>query len=244
MALTLADFKDRGYTYGYLGTCYTERALYKTRFPGMEFFNGWGWSADRRELHFLVQRDERTPARHLLETDDYTTFFLPMGSRERWSEPRASCGAIDDDPDRLVTSVSQPEGRIRPIRSRGAFGLSVVLAHLVRGSSCSPRARLPTRSRVSISLRTSSERLGSARDRQSSPACGSQARPIDVGSEARTPAFRRPTPRSGASPRTTRSSPMRWTALTMRMLAHRSGSLESGRGWRGQCGSWACARCR
>ena len=42
--------------YLYLGTCYG-RLNYKRNFPGLEFFNGFYWSADYRELKQLLAED-------------------------------------------------------------------------------------------------------------------------------------------------------------------------------------------
>lgn len=60
----------------YLGTCYSEKALYKTQFAGVEFFNGFKWSQDLHELKFLLKRDALEPNRHLLENPDYRAEFL------------------------------------------------------------------------------------------------------------------------------------------------------------------------
>lgn len=49
-------FAAQGYAHLHLGTCYSERALYKTRFDGLEYFNGFRWSADLAELRRLTRR--------------------------------------------------------------------------------------------------------------------------------------------------------------------------------------------
>ncbi len=58
-----------GYQHLYVGTCYTETALYKTQFDAVEFFNGMLWSANLPELKHLV----RVPlqGRHRLETPEF-----------------------------------------------------------------------------------------------------------------------------------------------------------------------------
>lgn len=58
-----------GYQHLYVGTCYTEAALYKTQFESVEFFNGMKWSANLPELKHLV----RVPlqGRHRLETPEF-----------------------------------------------------------------------------------------------------------------------------------------------------------------------------
>jgi arginyl-tRNA--protein-N-Asp/Glu arginylyltransferase len=64
-------FAARGVRHLYLGTCYSQTALYKTQFAGAEFFNGFRWSDDLDELKFIIQRDKQAPTQHLLETDEY-----------------------------------------------------------------------------------------------------------------------------------------------------------------------------
>lgn len=48
-------FARAGVGHLYLGTCYSERALYKTQFEPMEFFNGFRWSPNLGELKHLVR---------------------------------------------------------------------------------------------------------------------------------------------------------------------------------------------
>jgi arginyl-tRNA--protein-N-Asp/Glu arginylyltransferase len=45
MTSAVALFAERGFRHFYLGTCYSQTALYKTQFAGAEFFNGFRWSA-------------------------------------------------------------------------------------------------------------------------------------------------------------------------------------------------------
>jgi len=59
----------------YLGTCYSENALYKTQFAGAEFFNGFRWSDNLEELKFIVRRDQTTTDQHLLETAEFREKF-------------------------------------------------------------------------------------------------------------------------------------------------------------------------
>jgi len=72
-AVTL--FAERGVQYVYLGTCYSQTALYKTQFAGAEFFNGFRWSDNLDELKFIIQRDQAKPQQHLLETEEYRGEF-------------------------------------------------------------------------------------------------------------------------------------------------------------------------
>jgi len=72
-------FAEQKFHHLYLGTCYAERALYKTQFAGVEFFNGFRWSQNLDELKYLVRRD---PEKHLLETDAFRDEFYD-GSLEK-----------------------------------------------------------------------------------------------------------------------------------------------------------------
>jgi arginyl-tRNA--protein-N-Asp/Glu arginylyltransferase len=75
MTSAVALFTERGFGHLYLGTCYSQNALYKTQFAGAEFFNGFRWSADLKELKYLLRRDNQETTRHLLETDEYRDEF-------------------------------------------------------------------------------------------------------------------------------------------------------------------------
>jgi arginyl-tRNA--protein-N-Asp/Glu arginylyltransferase len=70
-------FAGEQFTHLYLGTCYSERALYKTQFAGVEFFNGFRWSENLEELKFMLQRDAEKSGKHLLETEEYREKFYP-----------------------------------------------------------------------------------------------------------------------------------------------------------------------
>jgi arginyl-tRNA--protein-N-Asp/Glu arginylyltransferase len=67
-------FAENNFAHLYLGTCYSERALYKTQFAGVEFFNGLRWSQNLAELKFALRRDVKTSA-HLLEVAAYRQEF-------------------------------------------------------------------------------------------------------------------------------------------------------------------------
>jgi arginyl-tRNA--protein-N-Asp/Glu arginylyltransferase len=68
-------FAARGWHHIYLGTCYSENALYKTQFAGAEFFTGFRWSQNLDELKFILQRGRTPSTRHLLETEEYLEMF-------------------------------------------------------------------------------------------------------------------------------------------------------------------------
>jgi len=68
-------FAERGFNYLYLGTCYSQTALYKTQFAGAEFFTGFRWSDDMDELKFIIRRDKKELGQHLLETAEYRDEF-------------------------------------------------------------------------------------------------------------------------------------------------------------------------
>jgi hypothetical protein len=67
----IGESKHAGLSHIYLGTCYSEGALYKTEFAGVEFFDGIGWSSDRRKLRLMVREQHRLGGRHLFEHQAY-----------------------------------------------------------------------------------------------------------------------------------------------------------------------------
>jgi len=75
MTAAAAEFAARSVKHLYLGTCYSENALYKTQFLGAEFFNGFRWSDDLNELKFLIERDKKKGGGHLLENLEYRKQF-------------------------------------------------------------------------------------------------------------------------------------------------------------------------
>jgi arginyl-tRNA--protein-N-Asp/Glu arginylyltransferase len=75
MTSAATEFAAHGVKHLYLGTCYSENALYKTQFAGTEFFNGFRWSNDLEELKFLIQRDKKRQPAHLLEIAEYRDQF-------------------------------------------------------------------------------------------------------------------------------------------------------------------------
>ena len=77
MTSAVALFAERGARHLYLGTCYSDSALYKTQFAGAEFFNGFRWSADLKELKYILRRDQKELRQHLLETETYRDEFYP-----------------------------------------------------------------------------------------------------------------------------------------------------------------------
>jgi arginyl-tRNA--protein-N-Asp/Glu arginylyltransferase len=79
MTSAVALFAERGVKNIYLGTCYSQTALYKTQFTGAEFFNGFRWSANLDELKFIIGRDKKVFTQHLLETEPYRERFYPGG---------------------------------------------------------------------------------------------------------------------------------------------------------------------
>ena len=73
---------ERGIKHLHLGTCYVVSALYKTQFSGSEFFNGFRWSSDLKELKYILRRDKKDLRQHLLETEAYRDEFY-QGSLEK-----------------------------------------------------------------------------------------------------------------------------------------------------------------
>ncbi|HEY2329576.1 MAG TPA: hypothetical protein VGI63_07155 [Verrucomicrobiae bacterium] len=78
-------FAERGAESLYLGTCYSDSALYKTQFAGAEFFNGFRWSDNLKELKFILNRDQKELRQHLLETEEYREVFF-QGKLEKLFE--------------------------------------------------------------------------------------------------------------------------------------------------------------
>jgi arginyl-tRNA--protein-N-Asp/Glu arginylyltransferase len=75
MTSAVVLFTERNCKNLYLGTCYSDNALYKTQFAGAEFFNGFRWSDDLDELKFIIQRDKKDLSQHLLETEEFRAKF-------------------------------------------------------------------------------------------------------------------------------------------------------------------------
>ena len=93
MTTAVQLFAARGYKHLYLGSCYTQNALYKTQFPGCEFFNGFSWSDNLEELKFLVKRGQQETCEHLLESESYRKEFHPadlanIASKRRFTAAR------------------------------------------------------------------------------------------------------------------------------------------------------------
>ena len=92
MTSAVLHFRDAGFRWLYIGTCYSRRALYKDQFDGLEFFNGVAWSTDRAQLRHLVQRDARST--HLLQDPEFLAResgldALAARSRHRLRHPAA-----------------------------------------------------------------------------------------------------------------------------------------------------------
>jgi hypothetical protein len=75
MTSAVAEFARCGTRHLYLGSCYSENALYKTQFAGAEFFNGFRWSHNLKELKFLLKRDKPGAEKHLVETEEFQQLF-------------------------------------------------------------------------------------------------------------------------------------------------------------------------
>ena len=75
MTSAVGFFAAQGFAHLYLGTCYSDSALYKTQFAGVEFFNGFRWSENLGELKYVMRRDQQEPGRHLLENETFRQEF-------------------------------------------------------------------------------------------------------------------------------------------------------------------------
>ncbi len=72
MTRAVEHFAQGGYGHLHLGTCYSERALYKAQFEPLEFFNGFRWSRNLDELKHLIRT---APVdKHRLETAEFLAF--------------------------------------------------------------------------------------------------------------------------------------------------------------------------
>src|ERR1700690_3516669 len=75
MTSAVSLFAGRAMKHLYLGTCYSQTALYKTQFAGAEFFNGFRWSDNLGELKFIIRRDKKDLDQPLLETEEFREKF-------------------------------------------------------------------------------------------------------------------------------------------------------------------------
>jgi arginyl-tRNA--protein-N-Asp/Glu arginylyltransferase len=75
MTSAVSLFAGRGTRHLYLGSCYSKNALYKTQFAGAEFFNGFRWSTDLKELKYLLERDSPGARQHALEREEFQRLF-------------------------------------------------------------------------------------------------------------------------------------------------------------------------
>jgi arginyl-tRNA--protein-N-Asp/Glu arginylyltransferase len=76
MTEAVSQFAASGFRHLYLGSCYSENALYKTQFAGCEFFNGARWSKNLEELKFILRRQQQPDLRqHLFECEEYRDTF-------------------------------------------------------------------------------------------------------------------------------------------------------------------------
>ena len=75
MTTAVETLAKQGLQFLYLGTCYSENALYKFQFTGGEFFNGFAWSQNEEELRYLTLRAQAPITKHLLETQPYREEF-------------------------------------------------------------------------------------------------------------------------------------------------------------------------
>lgn len=85
MTSAAAYFQDQGFAHLYLGTCYSRRALYKTQFHGIEFFDGLQWSDNLDALKLLLRRDPASG--HLLQDPEFLQFhggLAPLTTQARF----------------------------------------------------------------------------------------------------------------------------------------------------------------
>lgn len=75
MTAAVDYFAKEEFEYLYLGSCYSQNALYKTQFAGAEFFNGARWSRNLEELKYLIGCGNQPTTQHLFEREDYIHQF-------------------------------------------------------------------------------------------------------------------------------------------------------------------------
>lgn len=74
MTSCVARFADAGFRHIHLGTCYSGKALYKTQFPGVQFWDGTLW---RNDLGALKRMVARSGPGHLLEDPEWLGKAVP-----------------------------------------------------------------------------------------------------------------------------------------------------------------------
>lgn len=79
MTSAVKHFAEAGFGTIYLGSCYSRSALYKTQFSGAQFWNGFAWSENLKELKYLIERDNGKVDKHLLENDEFIDQYWPDG---------------------------------------------------------------------------------------------------------------------------------------------------------------------
>jgi len=75
MTAAVELFSHRKLNHLYLGSCYSENALYKTQFQGAEFFNGFCWESDIKQLRYQLGWDKEEHDKHLFETEEFQEKF-------------------------------------------------------------------------------------------------------------------------------------------------------------------------
>jgi hypothetical protein len=75
MTAAVDHFAKAEFDHIYLGSCYSQNALYKTQFAGAEFFNGANWSRHLEKLKYLINHSSQSILQHLFECEDYLHRF-------------------------------------------------------------------------------------------------------------------------------------------------------------------------
>jgi hypothetical protein len=82
MTQTVRTLSQAGLEHLHLGTCYSRSALYKTAFPGVDFFDGTRWNKDLAALKYQLSRQDGDQPGHLLEDESFLGAFAPQGLQE------------------------------------------------------------------------------------------------------------------------------------------------------------------
>jgi hypothetical protein len=64
----IAQAKDTGYEYFYMGSGYEKNSIYKSDVDGFEWWTGSEWSKDKDEYIFLCKRDSKISSCHQIHT--------------------------------------------------------------------------------------------------------------------------------------------------------------------------------
>lgn len=80
----LEYLKSEGYEYSYVCPGYEDTCIWKSRFPGFEFWDGMFWSSDKNLYEKLCERDSRIVDPDDLANDDLIPLNYDFSKMETW----------------------------------------------------------------------------------------------------------------------------------------------------------------